>query len=162
VAPSAPTWARDSTNARRAKDSYKVRKVCLTRAVFMALMKRCMTAEVSAPAQGSGTGILHVPESQPYEDGVVFHVLDFRRLCKVLCRAYMIMSTDAATIENDLNDIQCFLNRAIPALARHAGASVRMCGVGSRSCKPWLALKHSIKATMFFSNCRPHSAAYNF
>ena len=145
VSPSTPTWARDSTNARRAKDSYKVRKVCLTRAVFMALMKQCMTVEVSAPAQGSGTGILHVPESQPYEDGVVFHVLDFRRLCKVLCRAYMIMSTDAATIENDLNDIQCFLNRAIPALARHAGASVRMCGVGSRLCKPWLALKHSIK-----------------
>ena len=118
----------------QAKESYALRKVCLTKAVFMALLKDNAWHHVVSPLP------------QRYADGTVFEVHDIRKLCSVLMRTYMLCCKDASARQmlcSDANEIMCFLDNAL-ALAE-AGGSLRLGGVSSRSCPPWLCLRNSIK-----------------
>ena len=93
----------------QAKDGFAVRKVALTKAVFMALLKD------QDKVWGS---VLEPLPQQPYADGTVFVVHNVRRLCSVLMRAYALAcTTDPAKLQADANEIACFLDRAI-ALAQ--------------------------------------------
>ncbi len=111
----------------------------------MGLMQssRCLNIGGEEPSSSSSS-ILHVPVDQPYRQGTVFHVLDVQRLCTILMRAYMLLSTDACSIQDDADQITSFLEGAIPAMNRR-GSSASLCGIPSRKCRAWLALKNSLK-----------------
>ena len=124
----------------QAKDSFVVRKVSLTKAVFMALLKH----------QDRWSHVLEPDIDQPYADGTVFLVHNFRKLCCILMRAYALATapgppeallSGAGKIQADANEIMCFLDRAQAVGTK----KTRLVGVSSRSCKPWLCLRNSIK-----------------
>ena len=66
--------------ANQARNSFLLRKVAVTRGVFMGLLKRGCTS------------VIQPAKKQPYKDGTVFRVHDFRTLCAVLMRTYMQVS----------------------------------------------------------------------
>ncbi len=115
-----------------------VRKVSLTKAVFMALLKDPRWHSVIQPL-----------EEQPFSDGTVFNVHDVRRLCAILLRTYELGSKKAtheqrAKQKQDCAEVLCFLDRALAQVAAPFPTTSKS-PVPSRSCPPWLSLRSSIK-----------------
>ena len=129
----------DMKAARAARSMYKISKTCITRSVFMGLLKMA-----GKGAEGQAQ-IVNVPESQPFRDGTVFEVCDFRKLCCVLMRAYHLVSEEdvSGTHQRHTNEVLRFVDSGI-ALAK-AGGTTRKAGEPCRSCKPWMCFKKGIK-----------------
>ncbi len=129
----------DMKAARAARGSYKVSKTCITRSVFMGLLKMASSSEIMEQQQ-----VLRLPERQPFRDGTVFEVVSFCKLCAILMKSYQMVSSDeSGVLQGHTNEIVRFVEKGM-ALAK-AGGSTRKVGESCRSCKPWMCLKKTIK-----------------
>ena len=72
----------------QAKDMFKIRKVCLTRAVFMALLKW----------QPEGVVQVLPDDQQLFKDGTIFVVHDFQKVCALLMQTYALASWEPVQV----------------------------------------------------------------
>ena len=61
---------------------------------------------------------------QVYQDGTIFVIHDFVRVCSFLMHAYAMASSEAMQLHNDANEIACFLERATSMVEASAPSSL--------------------------------------
>lgn len=100
----------------------------------------------SSISEGSDSNfqpILSIPEQQPYADGVVFKVNDFKGLCRVLMNAYMRLNENPHEIGSQMDEIANYLDRNMSHLSM--GGSINIGGMPASTCNAWRCLKNSMQ-----------------
>ena len=95
---------------RRAKNSYLATKSCITRSVFLGMIKMADEDPKKFPL------ISIVPCPELDSDGVVFLVRDFPKVASAVFHAWMLLNLQPATLEKQLEAVQKFLNRDADAM----------------------------------------------